>query len=200
MGKKQDQLLRDLQQQLAAANAKYDAQLAALNTPDPLTQNLRSQAQNVLSAAESGDYRQAPKGIFFDFVDPAMRKRQRDLSMNVGAQGISAIGTPNSTLLSLSRQNLDDEFDRDQAANYQQNWKSAVGNAQAVAGNLGSQELQKKVNILGLTANQLGQSQDAWYQMAVKKANQPSAWTGFLNTLIGNAGNIAAGVAKIPGV
>lgn len=109
-------------------------------------------ATGVLDWSKKGDYRQPPPGIFFNFADPAARKQKRDLMFGARAQGASALGGADSTLLALDKQHRDDEWAADSARQHEADVSEGVGRAAAVTGDLAQLDQSRRMGILGTTA------------------------------------------------
>lgn len=182
MSKKQDQIA---QQMLDA----YKAAMAAAQRKSPEEEELSRQAMETLGWARGGDYRSPPKNIFYNFADPAERKRQMELIAGAGARGTAALGTPNSTALMLDKHHRDAVFDEDQAANYQENVSRAIGNATGLAGGLAQQDQARRDNVLGVSSSMGGQALQ--YQLRDK----PKWWQTFLNSFGQGLGSAVGGAA-----
>jgi hypothetical protein len=67
------------------------------------------------------DYRKPPPGLIsLNYADPAQRQRMRERMLNATPTGTAAWGAEgNPTALALSRQNMQDTFDRDAASQYE---------------------------------------------------------------------------------
>jgi len=131
----------------------YNAALTAAQQRSPEEQLLSDQATGVLNWAKAGDYRQAPRGVFFNRMPVAQRQRQREMISNAASLGTSALGQPNANLLALDKANRDAEFDRDQAAQYEGDVANAVAGATGMAGNLAQADQNRRMGILGQTGN-----------------------------------------------
>jgi hypothetical protein len=79
-------------------------------------------------------------------------------------------------LLELNKQNIDDQFERDQAENYQNQVANTVDSAYAGEGQLMSTDLQRKLGILGGSTAIYGQDlnrismQKPWWQTLMQGA------------------------------
>lgn len=153
---------------MRALRAKYDQALTAVQQPDPATKALTDQAMSANSWLQAGDYRSAPKGVFFNLVDPALRQQQRQMSMNAGSQGIAALGSDQSTLLKMNQQNIADEFDRDTAANYQAQVSGLADKTAATLGGLGSAETNKRLSVLSNLGGMYNQASQDYQRQAFK--------------------------------
>ena len=174
MSKAQDQLAQQLLN-------TWMASLNQANQPSQYETMLGGQATGVLDWAKKGDFSSAPTGVFFNMVDPAVRQRQRELTMGAGAQGSAASGGANPTALALDKQNRADEFAEDSAANYQQNVSNAIGSAAGVAGDLAGIDQSRRMGILNSTAGMAGKGVD--YQFRQKTPWWKSALAGAAQAL-----------------
>lgn len=132
---------------------------------------------------KKGDYTTRPKNLFFNYADPAARARKRELMMNSAPQGIAALGmgATNPNLLAMNRQNLNDEWARDEAGQYEQDVSQAGARAAGMLGDVAGLENQREGLALGATSG-----------IYNNKMNQPSWWEKLLG--YGRAG-VAAGLA-----
>lgn len=178
MSKKQDQLSTQLLN-------TYLAALSKAQEPSAYEKAIGDQALGTIDWASKGDYTSAPKGVFFNLADPAERKRQRELITGAGARGTAALGTPNPTALALDEENRANQFDEDQAGNYQQEVSGAIGRASGVAGNLAGMDLSRKTAVLGSTAGLAGQG--VGYSLRPKVP----WWKSALNSFAAGAGQAA---------
>lgn len=176
-----------MQAQYNQLQSQYTQAMQQAQQQDPYTKILGEQATDIATWAKGGDYSNLPKGVFASYVDPAIHKRQRDLMSNAGAQGISALATPNSNLLALNKQNLDDEWGRDTAQNYQGQVTNTVNAARGILGGLGSQETEKRFNILNSLGGQTSQANSNMINYQAKLASQPSGWSKFFSGLASGA-------------
>jgi len=163
----------------------YSAALAQANAPSPVQSKLQTMAMGDLDWLEKGDYRD-PKGhIFMNFADPAMRKRQRELSYNQKGQGIFGLAgrSANPTALGLAKQNLSAHDAEDDARQYEQNIREGSQRAFATAGDLASMEQARRLGVLGITAGP--------YQTQLGKPKEPS----WFDRLLQGASSAAAGAA-----
>ena len=163
------------QQPLAAppiVTSGYESALTQANQKSPLQTKLEGMAGDTLDWASKGDYTNRPKNIFFDYYTPAMKKRQRELTMNAGGQGIFALGTANPTQLAMAKQNLADEQAERDAAQYEQDVRQGVSAAGATAGDLAQMDQVRRLGVLGQTAG--------LYGTALGKPREPSWWEKLL--------------------
>lgn len=131
---------------------------------------------------KKGDYTQRPKNLFFNFADPAARNRKRELMMNSRPQGIAALGmgATNPNLLAMNRQNLDDEWARDTAGQYEQDVSQAGIRASGMLGDVAGLENQREMGALAATSGAYN-----------SQLNKPSRWQTLLG--LGQAG-VGAGL------
>lgn len=162
---------RERREQQAAANANYTAALNTAQQESPYERRRREFNENILAFAESGDYRN-PTGamrVFFNFSDPAERKRRSDVLANTRGQGVSALGAgANPELLALDKQHRDAEFERDAAANYQSTLSRVVAGALDETGDLQRMDQARRLGVLGTTAGV--------HQSALGIPRRPSWW------------------------
>lgn len=129
-----------------------------------------------MDTIHSGDYTKRPKNVFFNFADPAQRNEQRRLQSNAGAQGVSAFGAPDVNLLAMNKQNLDDEWARDTAGQYEQDWSNAGVRAAGELGDVAGLEQSRKIARLGSTSGMWGQSlnskQSSWWETLLEQAQR----------------------------
>ena len=180
--------LKALQAQMQQLQQQYQSALTAAQTPSAAEQALTTEALGNQKWLAGGDYRSAPHGVFFSLVDPAAARRQRELQTNVGATGISALGTPNATALGLAKQNMDDENANDTAANYQSEVSNLADKTAGILGSLGSADTNRKMSILSNLGGMYQNSQNQWAQQAFK----PGFWQQILPSVLGAAGSAAA--------
>lgn len=123
---------------------------------------------------KKGDYTSRPKNLFFNYADPAARARKRELMMNSRPQGIAAIGmgSANPNLLALNRQNLQDEFERDSAAEYEQDISQAGIRASGILGDVAGLENQREGLALGSTTSMwnTNKNQVPWWKILLGQA------------------------------
>jgi hypothetical protein len=123
---------------------------------------------------KKGDYTQRPKNLFFNFADPAARQRKRELMMNSRPQGIAALGmgATNPNLLALNRQNLNDEFARDEAAQYESDVADAQSRATGILGGVAGLENQRELGALGATSGAFNTqlNKPSWWQILLGQA------------------------------
>lgn len=125
---------------------------------------------------KKGDYTQRPKNLFFNYADPAARNRKRELMMNSRPQGIAALGagSANPNLLMLNRQNLDDEWARDSAAQYESDVAEAQARATGMLGGIAGLENQRELGALAATSGAYNTqlAKPSWWQILLGQAGQ----------------------------
>lgn len=162
-------------------NKEQATSLAAVRQPSVGESALTSEATGLMDWIKKGDYTTRPKNLFFNYADPAARARKRELMMNARPQGIAALGYggANPNLLALNRQNLQDEFERDSAAQYESDVSQAGIRAAGMLGDVAGFENQREGLALGATSGAYN-----------TQLNKPSWWQSLLG--FGRAG-VAAG-------
>lgn len=151
------------------------ASLAAVRQPSTGEAALTSEATGLMDWIKKGDYTQRPKNLLFNYADPAARQHKRELMMNSRPQGIAALGmgATNPNLLAMNRQNLNDEFARDEAAQYESDVANAQSRATGILGGVAGLENQRELGALGATSSSFN-----------TQLNKPSWWS----ILLGQAG------------
>lgn len=135
----------------------YEASRAAASRPSPYEERVGRMTNEVLDWAAAGDYRVKPKGIVFNFADPAERARRRALMANSRGQGVSAFGAEgNATVLALDKQHRDAENERDDAASYEQDVSQGVARAAGMAGDLAQMDNARRMGVLSSDAGLYG--------------------------------------------
>ena len=123
-----------------------------------------------------GDYTSRPKNLFFNFADPAARQRKRELMMNAGPQGTAALGmgSANPNLLAMNRQNLNDEWARDTAGQYESDVAQAGLRASGILGDVAGLENQREGAALGATTSSFNTqiAKPSWWQILLSQAGQ----------------------------
>ncbi|MFL6285712.1 MAG: hypothetical protein ACJ74Q_21450 [Pyrinomonadaceae bacterium] len=155
---------------------QYNQSLTTAQTVSPYEQRRAAWDNDILDAANSGDYRTPPKSarVLFNLFDPSERKRRRELEMGAGAQGTAALGAASPTALALDRQNRNDEDAEDAAQGYQQTWSNLVGGALADEGDLSKLDQDRRLGVLGTTSSVYNtkQQQPKWWQTLMGGAMQ----------------------------
>lgn len=150
----------------------FEQALAMANKPDPLQDALSGQAMETINWAKQGDYRNPPKNLFFDFEQPAVRKKRRDLMTNAGNLGVSALGSLGGGAEKLIKSNDDLNFAQDEAANYQNNIRNAFQNASSAGKDISAMQQSKQMGMLSTLGG-----------MAQGQAAQPKWWQSLLGAL-----------------
>lgn len=150
------------------------ASIAAVRTPSAGEAALTSEATGLMDWIKKGDYTSRPKNLFFNYADPAARQRKRELMMNSGPQGSAALGMggANANLLALNRQNLNDEWARDEAGQYEQDVSQAGIRASGILGDVAGLENQREGMALGSTTS-MWNTRDArprWWETLLRSA------------------------------
>lgn len=152
------------------------ASLAAVRTPSVGESALTNEATSLMDWIKKGDYTQRPKNLFFNYADPAARNRKRELMMNSRPQGIAALGygSANPNLLMLNRQNLNDEWARDEAAQYESDVAGAQARATGILGNVAGLENQREGMALGATSGAYNTTlgKPKWWEILLGQAGQ----------------------------
>jgi hypothetical protein len=158
-------------------NKEQSASLAAVRSPSAGEQYLTNEATSLLDTIKAGDYTKRPKNVFFNFADPAQRAAQREMMFNAGGQGTFALGAPDPNLLALNKQNLDDEYARDTAGQYEQDWSNAGLRAAGMLGDVASLENQREGSALGATTSMWNtrDSRPRWYETLFSGARSAAA-------------------------
>lgn len=135
-------------------NKEQATSLAAVRQPSAGEAALTSEATGLMDWIKKGDYTTRPKNLFFNYADPATRARKRELMMNSRPQGIAALGygSANPNLLAMNRQNLQDEWARDEAAQYESDVSQAGIRAAGMLGDVAGLENQREGLALGATS------------------------------------------------
>lgn len=145
--------------------------------------------ESLINWGESGDYREPPPEakVFFNFADPAERKRHNELYMNAGAQGTAALGgaMANPTVLALNRENMANEDAEDAAKNYQDTASRLVGGAYGDLGDIAQMDQARNLNIFGTDAN-------VYNSQLQRNAQRIPWWQRFLDNAAQGAGAAAA--------
>lgn len=152
---------------------------------------MEEQSAQALGWAAKGDYRDPHAGgLFLNMGDPAMLNRNRELTMNAGRQGISALGTPDPNYLATVNENTKAHQAEDDAARYENNIREGVAAASGAAGSAEGFDINRKSAALG-TSSQLYAQQAArpkWWQFLTKGLADVGTGfaTGGLSTIIKN--------------
>lgn len=158
--------------------------LATIRQPTAGEAALTSEAMGLKDWINKGDYRERPKNLFFNFADPASRDRQRRMQMNSRGQGVYALGAPDANLLAMEKQNLDDEWARDTAGQYESDVSQAGLRASGALGDVAGMANTRNLGALSATSGMWGQSLNA-------SANQKKWWEYLLQGAQAGAGAAA---------
>lgn len=136
------------------------------NQHSPIEDAISGQALDTINWAKKGDYRNPPKNLFFDFEQPAVRQKRRELMTNAGDLGVSALGHLGGGAEKLIKSNDNLNFAQDEAANYQNNIRNAFSNASMAGKDLASMDQSRRMGLLSTTAGlaQSQQQQPKWWQ------------------------------------
>lgn len=159
-------------------NKEQAASIAAVRPPSAGEQALTSEATGLMDWIKKGDYTQRPKNLFFNYADPAARQRQREMQMNAGPQGVSAFGAgANPNLLALNKQNLQDEWARDTAGQYESDVSQAGIRASGMLGDVAGLENARELGTLGATTSSYNQNMQRvpWWQQLLNSSAQGAA-------------------------
>ncbi len=138
--------------------------LQAVRAPSVGEAALTSDATSLMDAIHSGDYTTRPKNVFFNFSDPAQRNEQRRMQLNAGAQGVSALGAPDVNLLAMNNQNLNDEWARDTAGQYEQDWSNAGVRAAGELGDVAGLSNARNLGALSSTTSMYNNRPAPWWK------------------------------------
>lgn len=152
--------------------------LAAVRQPSAGEAALTGEATGLMDWIKKGDYTTRPKNLFFNAMDPAERQRKRELMMNAGPQGVAALGQgANPNLLALNRQNLQDEWARDTAGQYEQDVAQAGIRASGMLGDVAGLENSRELGALAATSGSYNTqlNKPKWWQVLLGQAAQGAA-------------------------
>ncbi|HLL73585.1 MAG TPA: hypothetical protein VK363_19260 [Pyrinomonadaceae bacterium] len=180
-----------------AAQTNYDTALSETKAESPYEKKRREFSEGIIDWSKKEDYRNptAAMKVFYNFADPAERKRQSDLNANTRGLGVSALGAgANPTALALDKQHRDDVNATDAARQYQETTANLVGGAYDELGDLHAASDAKKLGVLGVTNSRLGQereiaSRPKWFEKILTAGAQigSGAATGYAGSAIGSA-------------
>lgn len=155
-------------------NKEQATSLAAVRQPSAGEAALTGEATGLLDWIKKGDYSERPKNLFFNYADPAARQRQRELQTNAAPQGIAALGAggANANLLALNKQNLNDEWARDTAGQYESDVSQAGIRASGMLGDVAGLENSRELGTLGATTSSYNQNlnKPKWWQVLLQQA------------------------------
>ncbi len=165
-----------------ALYAKMTAAIDKMSQPqsNPAQDFLTNSAIEGANFLKGGDYRQLPKGQFFNFEMPEEQmRRYRDLT-NVGSEGTFALGdnAGSGQAMGIQKQYLQDKFARDASQNYQNNVAGGADNVyQGLQQAAGAKAGNDQAIISGL---------QSLFQMAPKGFR----WSSLLGPALGSAAGI----------
>lgn len=174
----------------------YNTAVTEAKKQSPAEEALNRESLKTIDWASKGDFTNpAEGGIFVNYADPAFRRRHRELSMNAGDQGIFALGPADPNALAAMKENSDAASAENDAAQYQDDIRTGVGQARAQAGDMSQMDLNRRLGILNETG--------ATYRADLTKPQQPKWWErllgGAMNAGAAFAGS-SAGSAAIAGI
>lgn len=153
------------------SQTQYNQALTTAQAESPYERRRREINESITNWGKSGDYRTPPSEakVFFNFADPAERRRQQDALANTRGQGVSALGAgANPTLLALDKQHRDAVSEEDAARNYQQTAAAVVGGASGELADLDAADRARRMGVLSTTAGtyntQVANRQPSWWQ------------------------------------
>lgn len=158
--------------------ADYQQSLVAAKEKTPGEKLLEEQSAKTLGWAAKGDYRDPREGgIFVNYADPAMLHRNRELTMNAGAQGVSALGTPDPNYLASLKTNQAAHQEENDAAQYEGDVKEGVGQAAGIAGAAEGTDISRKMGVLGVSSDlyKANMNRPKWWQYLIQGASQAGA-------------------------
>lgn len=175
-----------------AALAQMQTQIAKMSDPasNPAQQYLTNEALAGAEWFKKGDFREKPKGMFFDFKMPSEQNDQYKKFANVNQGGTFALGDNSGSgqAMGIQKQYLGDKFARDASQNYQDN----VANAgQNVRGGLGAAAGAKSQNDSAVMSALQGMT-GILGQMPQKEPWWKSVLGGVMGIASSYAGNPAA--------
>lgn len=182
--------------------AAFKNQLAKQQAVAPWTQKANPAQDALTSNAlagndyfQKGDYSSMPKGMFFNFQQPAEALDQYKKYANVGQGGTYALAQGNSggrtAATAQQGQFLQDRFARDASQNYQNNIANAASNVQNALGQSSGANLQSQS--LDLQGQQVNNNQGQALlgtlgSLANSYINKPGLW----GSILGLGGQLGA--------
>lgn len=152
---------------------QYNTALVEAKKPSAAEEALTKSALKTLQWAEGGDFTNPREGgLFVNYADPAIARRNRELQTNAGGQGIFALGQADPNYLATVRANRMAEDEATDAAQYEGDIKEGISRAAGVAGDVAGMDIARKQNILGTTSGvyQSKQNQPKWWQYLISGA------------------------------
>lgn len=178
-------------------NAIYSQLLAAINKlqnqdSNPAQKWLTNEALAGADWLKKGEFSSLPKGMFFDFQNPAEQMKQYQKYANVSADGTYALGDGSgstegrSAAQGLQSKYLKDKFARDASQNYQNNITGAANNIRGALGGAANASAQNSQQVISALSGLYGSP----------ALNRPSGWGSVLG-MIGGLGSSALGGLKL---
>jgi len=165
----------------AKATTDYNTALIQAQKPSAQEEALGKAALQTLNWASAGDFRD-PRGggIFVNYADPAIARRNREILTNAGGQGIFALGTPGPNYLASVRSNRLAEDEMSDAAQYEKDIQEGIMRAAGYAGDTARMDQARRQSVLGTTAGiyQNQMNQPKWWQYlfgGMQQAGQAAA-------------------------
>lgn len=159
------------------------AMIKSMQNPasNPAQNFLTNEAIGAANFMKGGEFGKAlPKGMFFNFQQPAEQVKEYEKLANVGKTGTFALGDGGGMGKAMSTQSqfLGDKFARDASQNYQNNIQGAAGQIQ---------------NSLGQAAGAKSQNDQAVFSAmqglgGMPFMNKPSGWGAALGAIGGLGG------------
>lgn len=101
---------------------QYQAATTRAETPSAAEQQREQERSDHFAWKKAGDYRKLPPGLInIALADPAHERAKREMEFNAIGTGVFGMGAEgaNPTAVALSKQNLADQNEREQASNYE---------------------------------------------------------------------------------
>ncbi|MBC7928992.1 MAG: hypothetical protein H7Z38_00300, partial [Rubrivivax sp.] len=173
--------------QTQQAQTNYNNALTGATTESLYEKRRREFNDGILNWADSGDYREPPKGAraFYNFANVAEHKKKLDVLANTRGAGVSALGAgANPTLLALDKEHRDAEFEETAARDYQDTTSQIVRGAMSDNADMQNLDQSKRLNILGSTSGV--------YSSALSKPKQPAWWEKLIGGASAGAGALGS--------
>lgn len=170
----------------------YNALMAAIRNMQNPASNPAQNAltQEALAAADffkKGDFTTLPKGYIFDFEDPVKQQEAYKKAINVGNEGVFALGAGTgggdgaARAVDTQSKYLSDKFGRDTAQNYQNNISNAGMKTREMLAQSAGANSQNQSAVIGALSSLYG---------TVPKG---TSWLGGLLGMAGSLGSAAIG-------